>query len=234
MAKTKIPKWVNPRREDYLAQLVNLHANKCLMGHIDCPIESHYKHIVWSKPKMTLTNPSFNMSAIPDSQYLKPTNYQRQFVVGYQVKPTAYGKTELICLAELLEREAIKAWIYEDRLNAQADWQAEYEARHKLNTQRFKPLYGKFSAVARDVWHDSQPLFYIEAIGVSGLTYKPFAQVRIASTQTKLYVNISQAIKPLSKHKRKKMLRYGKSAHEAESAIYTACGKAVFEHLNTR
>ncbi len=128
------------------------------------------------------------MSAIPDSQYLKPTNYQRQFVVGYQVKLTAYGKSELIRLAELLEREAIKAWIYEDKLNAQADWQAEYEARHKLNTQRFKPLHGKFSAVARDVWHDSQPLFYYFTTLQKGVIARPSQ------------VHVRRSVPPLKSH----------------------------------
>ena len=82
-------------------------------------------------------------------------------------------------LYELKSETIIKDWIADDRKQSQADWQAEYELRHRDDDRRF-PLRGKFSGIAQDVYYDRQAQFYLEDLGISGLTFKPFAKLRLA------------------------------------------------------
>ncbi len=125
----------------------------------------------------------------------------------------------------------IKDWIASDRQSTLAEYQFEHDLRHRV-IQRNNPLRGKFTGVSSDIYHDSQPMFFVEALGVSGLTHKPFAKVRLASSQQIVWVNISDALKPLSKHARRKALRYGKKSNDVDLAISHVCNHAVKVALN--
>jgi len=124
----------------------------------------------------------------------------------------------------------IKDWIADDRMERQALWGIEQRAMHDLGERgRFK---GRFDAIAKDVFFAQQPLYYVEGLGISGLTFKPFAKVRIASSFTCLHVDISQAIKAVSKNQRRKALRYGKLPNELWESIDQTCSLAVRHYLN--
>jgi len=110
----------------------------------------------------------------------------------------------------------IEDWQAEDRLEASLDWQAERKAMHSLGETRL-PLRGRWNNIARDIFHDKQPLFYIEAMGISGLTLKPFARVKLGSSYMRLYVDLGDSLKPISKNKRRKAIRYGKALPKAVS-----------------
>lgn len=121
-------------------------------------------------------------------------------------------------------------WIADDRAEALALWQAEQRALHNLAERG--AVRGQFSAISRDVFHDKQPIFYLDGLGISGLTFKPFAKVRIASSYVALHVDISEALHSASKSQRRKAVRYGKPLpQEARGKIDKVCYQAVKHYL---
>lgn len=121
-------------------------------------------------------------------------------------------------------------WIADDRAHDRAVWLAEQRAIHNLAERG--ALRGQFSAIARDVFHDKQPEYYLNGLGISALTFKPFAKVRIASSYVALYVDIAVALQNVSKAKKRKFLRYGKPLpHEYRNEIDRICRLAVKHYL---
>jgi len=119
------------------------------------------------------------------------------------------GNVKVMRLHEWLWQELIKLWSRDDRYQRQAEWEAERKAIHNLGERRYPPR-GTFSAIAKEVFYGKQPLFYLEGIGISGLSLKPFAKVRIASSQVSLFVELGDSLKKASKNSRRKAIRYGK------------------------
>jgi len=103
----------------------------------------------------------------------------------------------------------IADWKHLDKEQDRADWEAERKALHSLG-ERSYPIRGQFSAVSRDIYAESQPLYYLEGQAVSGVTLTPFVRVRIASTYIRLYVDLGEALRQVSKSQRRKAIRYGK------------------------
>ena len=103
----------------------------------------------------------------------------------------------------------IKDWKQLDTEQSQAEWEAERKALHSLG-ERSYPVRGQFSAISRDIYAESQPLYYLDGQAVSGLTFKPFVRVRIASSYIRLYVDLGEALRQVSKNTRRKAIRYGK------------------------
>ena len=103
----------------------------------------------------------------------------------------------------------IRDWQSDDRKQANLEWEVESKALHALS-QRHLPVNGQFNAVSRDIYHDNQPLYYIEGYGLSALNLKPFVKVRLSSTYMRLYINLGDTLKRLSKNKRRKIVRYDK------------------------
>ncbi len=103
----------------------------------------------------------------------------------------------------------IQDWKQLDKEQSQADWEAERKALHSLGERTF-PIRGQFSAVSRDIFAENQPLYYFEGQAVSGLTLSPFVRVRMASSYIRLYVDLGEALRQVSKSKRRKAIRYGK------------------------
>ncbi len=122
---------------------------------------------------------------------------------------------------QLFIEDLIADWITDDRARRQADWQAERKLMHGLG-ERSYPLRGEFSAIGKDVFFDRQPEYYLEGIGVSGLTFKPFAKVRLASSILRLHVDLTDTMKGVSKNQRRKALRYGKLTNTTERQVRLA------------
>ena len=110
---------------------------------------------------------------------------------------------------QLYSEFLIADWKQLDKEQSQADWEAERKALHSLG-ERSYPIRGQFSAVSRDIYAENQPLYYLEGQAVSGLTLTPFVRVRIASSYIRLYVDLGEALRQVSKSKRRKAIRYGK------------------------
>lgn len=149
----------------------------------------------------------------------------------YASKPYYVPQLELIRLYDLVERQVIQDWIREDR-----------EARAYLNRLMSRSLHrlpelgslrGTFNAISRDIYHDNQPQYFIEALGISGVTLRPFARVRIASSYTHLHVDIAQPLKALSKNRKRKCIRYMKPLPVAvEVDIQELCNLAIAKYLS--
>jgi len=125
----------------------------------------------------------------------------------------------------------IKDWKQVDRELATALWEAERKALHSLG-ERSYPVRGQFSAISRDIFASNQPLYYFDGQAVSGLTFTPFIRVRISSSYIRLYVDLGEALRQVSKSKRRKATRYGKALPEpTKVAIRRKVLEAVKDYL---
>jgi len=124
---------------------------------------------------------------------------------------------------EVFIEHLIEDWQADDRAQRQAEWQAERKALHSLGERRY-PLRGQFSTIGKDIFFGNQPQFYLEGIGISGLTFKPFAKVRLASSYMRLHIYLDDSLKNIGKNARRKALRYGKLPDTARQRIRQAVG----------
>ena len=126
----------------------------------------------------------------------------------------------------------IDYWKEDDRELAKLDRITESKAIHSLGERRL-PIAGRFNNISYDIWADKQPLFYLEALGMSGLKLQPFAKVKLSSSYMRLYVDLGDSLRGLSKNKRRKAIRYGKPLpQEVEARVTKLAGLAVRDYLN--
>jgi len=199
-------KWVTPERQHQLALLFSTYGNKCLKGHYCCPEVEHYLEAV---PRL-VTYPIIKPEACVtrDGNTLRDSEgaivYTRSYGVGHAVVHTERLNTAYDRAIDAI----VKDWVREDAVARAYLRDVESKRLHSLNeTGR---LRGHFSAISRTVYFDNQPMFEVLELGIDALTFKPFAKVRIASSGVALHIDISEALKPLSKCKKRKCIRYGK------------------------
>ena len=132
---------------------------------------------------------------------------------------------------ELYIERVISSWKADDRLQREAEWEAESKRLHSLG-ERHYPLRGQFSAISQEIFHDRQPQFYLLGMGISGLTFRAFAQVRLSNTYLNLYVDIKDTLGKVGKVKRRKAVRYGKPLPlELQGEINKVCKLALDHYL---
>lgn len=125
----------------------------------------------------------------------------------------------------------ISQWKADDRQQASLEWEAESTALHSLGERRF-PILGRFNNISMDVWHDSQPLFYIEKLGMDAVRLQPFAKVKLSSSYVRLYVGLGGALRTTSKNRKRKIVRYGKPlSKQAEAKVFELVKQAVSDYL---
>jgi len=135
---------------------------------------------------------------------------------------------------EVFIEDCIADWKADDRAKAQADWQAEQRLLHSLGERRY-PLRGQFSTVSKDIFFDKQPLYYLLGLGISGLSYKPFAKIRLSSSFMVLYIDLGDTLRDTSKCKRRKAIRYGKGLPiKAEKQVERLIGLAVKDYYQQK
>jgi hypothetical protein len=82
--------------------------------------------------------------------------------------------------------------------------------------------------VAKDEFFSQQPSYYLEAVGISALTFTPIAKARVASTPVRLFVDVPKTKPKMSKNARHKALRYGRGRLLGEDrTIDQLCNLAV-------
>lgn len=132
---------------------------------------------------------------------------------------------------ELFIEGLISDWIADDREARRLEYRLESIALHSLAEPK-QPLRGRFSAISKDIWKSTQPLYYLEGLGISGLTLQPFIRVRLSSSFMRIYVNLGDTLRGVSKSKKRKAIRYGKPLPLAiEQAIYSLVRASVLDYL---
>lgn len=132
---------------------------------------------------------------------------------------------------EIFIEYLIDDWQADDTAQRQAEWQAEQHQLHSLG-ERHYPLRGQFNAIGKDIFYATQSQYYLLGLGISGLTYKPFAKVRLSSSFVQLLIDLGDTLKGVSKSKRRKALRYGKALpNEIQREIDKICSLAVRHYL---
>ena len=132
---------------------------------------------------------------------------------------------------EVFIEHLIADWKADDREQRQAEWQAEQRQLHSLGERRY-PLHGQFSAIGKDIFYARQHQYYLLGLAINGLTFRPFAKVRLASSFVHLYIDLGDTLKGVSKTKRRKAIRYGKALpDEIQRQINELCSLAVRHYL---
>lgn len=124
-------------------------------------------------------------------------------------------------------RNMIANWKDDDRLL----WLEERKALHALNESRYRA--GRFGSIGKEIFLASQPLFYIEGYGVSGVKSEPFAKVKLSSSLLSLDIDLGDTFKRISKHKRRKAVRHGKSLPDSiEADVFRKVLLAVRDYFS--
>ena len=132
---------------------------------------------------------------------------------------------------ELFIEGLITEWKADDREAKSYEYRLESIRLHSLSEPR-TPLRGRFSAVSKDIFYGSQPLYYIEGLGVSSLTLQPFVRVRLSSSYMRLYVSIGEALRGVSKSKKRKSIRYNKPLPQSiENTIKELIKQSVLDYF---
>ncbi|GAJ17653.1 unnamed protein product, partial [marine sediment metagenome] len=149
----------------------------------------------------------------------------------YKTKIVTVNQTVKSRLYDYITELVIDGWKADDREAKSLEYRLESITLHGL-AEPTKPLRGQFSAISKDIWQSSQPLFYIENMAISGITLKPFVKVRLASSYMHLHVNLGDTLRGVSKNKKRKAIRYGKPLPQTiEETIISLVNKAVTDYL---
>ena len=222
------PKWATPERQACLARLFAKYGNRCLQGHYLCPEPSHYIH---NRTVPLIAPIPVKVSA--SDKYGNPiydTSGNRLKVTIHKLKISRVVIPEVTRLYDLVIERIIKDWIADDRQARAYQRRLERSLLHKLPEKG--AVRGSFNSISRTIFFDKQPLYYMEAMGVSGLTFRAFAKVRISSSYTRLHVDISEPLKKASKNRRRKAIRYAKSLPlDIHNEVESLCSRAVRHYL---
>jgi hypothetical protein len=223
------PKWVTAKRQLYLVKLFLDGGLRCQQGHINCPIVEHYLHTEYKLSSVTQAENRPCYKA--DGEPLKDKYGNQLYITVYKSIPDLQTKHSLKTMYESKSDTAIKNWIVDDRERKQLDWLAERKAIHALNE---KPYHnGRFGSVSSVIWHESQPIYYLECIGMNGLTLQPFAKVKMAGSYFHLYVDLGDILRKVSKNRKRKAIRYNKPLGDSiQSQVNDLIMNSVQHYLN--
>jgi len=222
-------KWITPERQKQLALLFSTYGNKCLLGHPACPEVEHYleavPHLV-THPIVKDT-PCVTRDGITLRDAEGHIVYTRSYGVGHDV---VYRERLNTAYDQAMDR-VIHDWVREDASARAYERALEAKRLHSLNEHG--RLRGHFNAISQTIYYDSQSMFEILGLGIDSLTFKPFVKVRLASSIVALHIDISEALRPLSKCKKRKSIRYGKPLPSTILEVVSECASlAVSKYLS--
>ncbi len=222
-------KWSTPIRQAHLVSLFVESGLKCQQGHTNCPILEHYLH---TESKISSVAKAVEVRCYDtNGNVLRDKDGYELYLTVYQSEPVLETKQTLVTQYELLSETAIDNWIADDRQQRHFEWKAESKAMHSLNEKRL-PLRGRFNNISSEIWHNSQPIFYLESLGMDGLRLKPFAKVKLSSSYQHLYVDLGESLRGISKNKKRKAIRYHKPLPaETETKVSQLIMEAVKHYL---
>jgi len=227
---TNKPKWAMSERQTHLVKLFLESGNKCLLGHLNCPILEHYAH---TERKISSVAKAVDVRCFDSNgNVLKDKNGNELYITVYQSQPVIETKQTFVTQYELLSENAIDGWKADTRQQSSLDWKAESKAMHSLGERKL-PLRGRFNNISSVIWHDQQPIYYLEGLGMSGITLTPFAKVKLSSSYMRLYVDLGDSLRDVSKNKKRKAIRYGKPLPKSvDNRIADKVWEAVRHYLN--
>jgi hypothetical protein len=133
---------------------------------------------------------------------------------------------------EVFIESLINDWKADDRETNTFVWKNERKIMHSLN-EKTLPMRGRFNGVSSDIWHDSQPIYYLESMGMDCLRLKPFAKVKLSSSYQHLYVDLGDSLRSVSKNRKRKAIRYNKPLPQSANDIVSKLIiEAVKDYLN--
>jgi len=133
---------------------------------------------------------------------------------------------------EVFIESLINDWKADDRETNRVEWKNERKIMHALN-EKTLPMRGRFNGVSSDIWHDSQPIYYLESMGMDCLKLKPFAKVKLSSSYQHLYVYLGYSLRNVSKNRKRKAIRYNKPLPQSANDIVSKLIiEAVKDFLN--
>jgi hypothetical protein len=133
---------------------------------------------------------------------------------------------------EVFIESLINGWKADDRETNRLEWKNERKIMHALN-EKTLPMRGRFNGVSSDIWHDSQPIYYLESMGMDCLKLKPFAKVKLSSSYQHLYVDLGDSLRNVSKNRKRKAIRYNKPLPQSANDIVSKLIiEAVKDYLN--
>lgn len=234
-----MPKWSTPNRQAHLVKLFVKSQGFCMYGHNPC-------QGYWVNTSRTVCRYGTPCThALPNL----PCRYKHLADDGMPIRLCGMVKlnfqrwhcgynAELSCYApynshyELFIDEVIDYWKADCRAQTSLDWKAEVKVLHNPAERSF-PLRGRFNNIAQDIWHDKQPVYYLECLGMSGVTMTPFARVKVSSSFTRLHVDLGNTLRQgVSKNARRKAIRYGKALPiEVDRKVNEIVREAVRDYL---
>ncbi len=223
-----MPKWATHERKEQLVALWDNYGNKCLFGHPVCPDRSHYVDI--RTKAVNVPKPIQWKCQDWNGNRIRDKNGDQLYLTLYENTKEIVYELGIARLYDRISEAQIAYWRADDRDCKTHERAKISRALHSLG--ELGKLRGTFSAISRTIYHDKQPVFYVEGLGVNGLTFKPFAKVRIAGSQTVIYVELGETLAGLSKNRRRKAVRHGKPLEAVIMAeIDTVCGRVIRQVL---
>lgn len=113
-------------------------------------------------------------------------------------------------------------------------WAKERRAMHDLG-ESLRYYRGRWNAIAKDIYFTNQPTYVNRGIGVSAVTFKPVAKVRISSSYWYLYIDIpiESAFRIVSKNAKRKAIRYGVKSQSITDKIDSIVNSTVSHYINS-
>lgn len=200
------------------------YGNQCLQGHDVCPELTHYVAFDTKLEWVSVGTPVEGCSSSGMRTGIYRTEWtKRQVAVSEPYLARLYNK---------VAEAAIESWKAEDRERRSFEWKLEQQAILDGTYGRYG---AEFDPVARDVFYQHRPDYYLVALGVNPFTFKRVALIRIPSTSIHLFVDVASAVQEVSKNARRKAMRHGKVANGAlMEQIHQLCQSAVMDWWTTR
>lgn len=203
------PKWVTPERKTRLTQVQEKYAGLCLKGHQFCPVQEHYQ---WVRTRAGWGV----LPATPDNIAATEERY-RIVRDGWLSVPVPVYESELASLGDAMVEEIIASWIADDR---DAAVEERRRAGQTLNDGTFGHYGRQWDPVARDVAAQGRPSYYLVAMGIDGVHFRPVAVVKIPGTGITLHVDVAKAF--LTRSQRRHARRHGRPEVTVEALCHAA------------
>jgi hypothetical protein len=210
------PQWATPERQRHLVHLWQKYIQYCLLGHRLCPYLDHF---------MTRDVTMVWQSEFKEQEGMDSSGNRtgKMLTVRKTRKVPFYSEEYPQRLYNKVADAAKDSWKAEDRDRRSFE---HYLEQQPLNDGTYGKYGSRFDPVARDAFFATRSEYYLVGIGVSALTHKRVALIRVPSTSVHLFVDCGDTVQEVSKHAKRKMKRYGKVPAN-DKTIDQKCKQAV-------